>query len=207
MMGQIGDFAKLQNKELLRDRVATGQLVLDGVSALSANGTTMSLRGVRDSFRLNSGVHDTDLYGVGVHGAFSGTGEMLSNTGAMDMEKQIEGKLKISGSRSALHSYGSDFGDTSQAQKNLDDIAEQYTDNYKKQREIYEKQKENQEKAKEDFERNLDSATINVFGVENNSGGLDEKANNRIARLESKSDKLEERLEYVGETVNQLSKM
>ena len=207
MMGQIGDFAKLQNKELLRDRVATGQLVLDGVSALSANRTTMSLRGVRDSFRLNSGVHDTDLYGVGVHGAFSGTGEMLSNTGAMDMEKQIDGKLKISGSRSALHSYGSDFGDTSQAQKNLDDIAEQYTDNYKKQREIYEKQKENQEKAKEDFERNLDSATINVFGVENHSGGLDEKSNSRIARLESKSDKLEERLEYVGETVNQLSKM
>jgi len=36
---------------------------------------------------------------------------------------------------------------------------------------------------------------------------MDEKSNSRIARLESKSDKLEERLEYVGETVNQLSKM
>ena len=205
MMGQIGDFAKLSNQELLRDRVATGQLVLDGVSALSANGRSMSLRGVRDSFRLSSGVHDRDLYGVGVHGAFSGTGEMLSNSGALDMDAQFASKIKAGGSRTAIHEYGSSFGDTSQYQKNIDDIASQYTDNYKQQREIYEKQKENQEKAKQDMERQLDSATINFFGVENNSGA-DAKTNMRIARLENQNTKMQGKLEFIGETVNQLSR-
>jgi len=203
MMGEMAKFSKLSGTELLRDKFATGQLIFDGVTALSSNGRQMSLRGVRDSLRLSSGMHDSDLYGVGIHGAFSGYGDMLSNVGAMDLESAINEKMNVTGDRGITRRFGSGFGDASSYSKAIDEIADNYARSNKEQIEIYERQKENQEKAKQDMQKTLDSATINVYGVQ--TVGTDSKTNARLARLENKQNNMEERIEFVGETVNQMT--
>ena len=206
MLGQMGEFAKLSNKELLRDNIATGQLILDGTTAMGVNGRYLSLRGARDNFRANSGVHDNDLYGVGVHGAFSGLGKMLTNTGSMDLDNEMRAKLKLdAGYRGATRQYGSDFGNVEKYSQAIDEISDRYAQNKKQQVEIYEKHKENQEKSLQNMERNLDSATINFYGVQ--QSGSDANTNKRLARIENKQNNMEERMEYVGETLSQLSQV
>jgi hypothetical protein len=99
----------LNNAELLKDKVATGQLIMDGTTAMSSNGRSMTLGGVLRRFRENSGEKDFDRYGYGLHGAFTGDGKTALNkdgkadTGPLAIDKQME---KTYGSKAKdYHAY------------------------------------------------------------------------------------------------------
>jgi hypothetical protein len=72
LLAQFGKLAGgINNAELLKDKVASGQLIIDGTTALSSNGKSLTLAGVRKNFRMNSGERDFDRYGYGLRGAFT----------------------------------------------------------------------------------------------------------------------------------------
>lgn len=158
-MKQIGDFAGLKDKELLNDKIATGQYILDGVSALSANGNYMSIRGVRDSFRLNSGVKDKDLFGVGLKGAFSGDGKMLSDAGVLEMDKRLS---KQAGEKDKHTYHLKGYEAAQKYSSEMDKIAEEMHEAHKAQVETYEKEKEEKEKAIEKMDKSKQTAKISI---------------------------------------------
>ena len=158
-MKQIGEFAGLKDKELLNDKIATGQYILDGVSALSANGNYMSIRGVRDSFRLNSGVKDKDLFGVGLKGAFSGDGKMLSDAGVLEMDKRLS---KQAGEKDKHTYHLKGYEAAQKYSSEMDKIAEEMHEAHKAQVETYEKEKEEKEKAIEKMDKSKQTAKISI---------------------------------------------
>lgn len=158
-MKQIGEFAGMKDKELLNDKIATGQYILDGVSALSANGNYMSIRGVRDSFRLNSGVKDKDLFGVGLKGAFSGDGKMLSDVGVLEMDERLS---KQAGEKDKHTYHLKGYEETEKYSSEMDKIAEEMHEANKEQREVYAKEKEEKEKAIEKMDKSKQTAKISI---------------------------------------------
>lgn len=158
-MKQIGEFAGMKDKELLNDKIATGQYILDGVSALSANGNYMSIRGVRDSFRLNSGVKDKDLFGVGLKGAFSGDGKMLSDAGVLEMDERLS---KQAGEKDKHTYHLKGYEEAEKYSSEMDKIAEEMHEANKEQREVYAKEKEEKEKAIEKMDKSKQTAKISI---------------------------------------------
>jgi hypothetical protein len=196
MMGEIGGFAGLKDKELLNDKIATGQYILDGVSALSANGNYLSIRGARDAFRLHSGVKDKDLFGVGLKGAFSGDGKMLADAGVLDMAKKLS-KQAGETERRTYHLKG--FEETEKYNSEMEKIAGEMHDAHKAQLETYEKEKEEKEKAIEKMDKSKQTAKISITvigndGKEKKLRVTEEELHALIARQEKRISNLEAEL-------------
>ena len=166
MQKQIGELAGLQDKELLNDRVATGQLILDGSTALSSNGRMLSLRGLRDRFRAFSGVHDKDLFGVSLkNGAYSGDGKYLTNSGTFDIGKKMDKEQKVdfkaikASSRYRMSTEGYDGA--------LQKMAEQYKSDHEQQEKTYAENRKRQEELNKEKQQ-MEMASININNIVNN---------------------------------------
>ena len=166
MQKQIGELAGLQDKELLNDRVATGQWILDGSTALSSNGRMLSLRGLRDRFRAFSGVHDKDLFGVSLkNGAYSGDGKYLTNSGTFDIGKKMDKEQKVdfkaikASSRYRMSTEGYDGA--------LQKMAEQYKSDHEQQEKTYAENRKRQEELNKEKQQ-MEMASININNIVNN---------------------------------------
>lgn len=166
MQKQIGELAGLKDKELLNDRVATGQLILDGSTALSSNGRMLSLRGLRDRFRAFSGVHDKDLFGVSLkNGAYSGDGKYLTNSGTFDIGKKMDKEQKVdfkaikASSRYRMSTEGYDGA--------LQKMAEQYKSDHEQQEKTYAENRKRQEELNKEKQQ-MEMASININNIVNN---------------------------------------
>jgi len=166
MQKQIGELAGLKDKELLNDRVATGQLILDGSTALSSNGRMLSLRGLRDRFRAFSGVHDKDLFGVSLkNGAYSGDGKYLTNSGPSDIGKKMDKEQKVdfkaikASSRYRMSTEGYDGA--------LQKMAEQYKSDHEQQEKTYAENRKRQEELNKEKQQ-MEMASININNIVNN---------------------------------------
>lgn len=166
MQKQIGELAGLKDKELLNDRVATGQLILDGSTALSSNGRMLSLRGLRDRFRAFSGVHDKDLFGVSLkNGAYSGDGKYLTNSGTFDIGKKMDKEQKVdfkaikASSRYRMSTEGYDGA--------LQKMAEQYKSDHEQQEKTYAENRKRQEELNKEKQQ-MEMANININNIVNN---------------------------------------
>lgn len=166
MQKQIGELAGLKDKELLNDRVATGQLILDGSTALSSNGRMLSLRGLRDRFRAFSGVHDKDLFGVSLkNGAYSGDGKYLTNSGTFDIGKKMDKEQKVdfkaikASSRYRMSTEGYDGA--------LQKMAEQYKSDHEQQEKTYAENRKRQEELNKEKQQ-VEMASININNIVNN---------------------------------------
>lgn len=180
LIGQMGNFAGLKDKELLADKIATGQLILDGTTAMGFGGKYMSLRGARNNFRLHSGVKDKDLFGYGLHGGFSGTGEATEGDGPLGYNQKFEEKFGVQNPRK-IQLDG--FESTREYVKNMDEIKRQYDANHEKQLETYRQAQESQKKAQEEKENDTQSAKITCVSYEQGEGKTKEAITSLNARL------------------------
>jgi len=162
MQGQIGELAGLKNRDLLRDKIATGQLLLDGATALSSNGKMLSLRGARDLFRAYSGVRDNDLYGSSLQGAYGPKGEILEGAGVFDIGRKMDEKQHVAFKK---YTASSEYRrDTSGLDSAMEALKQSYDKVHEQNREIYDTKKE--EQAKKEMEKNQQiykSAEINII--------------------------------------------
>ena len=162
IQGQIGELAGLKDRDLLRDKIATGQLILDGATALSSNGKMLSLRGARDLFRAYSGVRDNDLYGSSLQGAYGPKGEILEGSGVFDIGKKMDEEQHVAFKK---YTASSEYRrDTSGLDSAMEALKQSYDKVHEQNREIYDTKKE--EQAKKEMEKNQQiykSAEINII--------------------------------------------
>jgi cell wall-associated NlpC family hydrolase/uncharacterized coiled-coil DUF342 family protein len=187
-LGKMG--GGLSNAELLKDKVATGQLIIDGTTALSANGKSLTLAGVRKNFRMNSGEKDFDRYGYGLNGAFTGDGKVALNkdgkasTGPLEMNKVLDAKYEPK--PPTYHAY-----------KNADQTLLAANDKAQAEKDAINNQnnaayKENQRKIQEA----QDKAT------EENKAENQEKVKIEITAVDNSGDKVKKQLEDINKQVN-----
>jgi cell wall-associated NlpC family hydrolase len=193
---QIAEFTKMSDKEILSDYVATGQLILDGTTALGSNGRYLSLRGARDNFRLHSGVRDVDLFGVGLNGAFTGTGEIKEGTGVFDIGANYDEQFGTNNPRRTIQLKG--YDGIQNYLQSIDEIKQSYDENHKKQLEVYEAAKESQKKANEERNESKTSANINVVS----NGGQDTHVSKSLRDLNIRLGLQESRTEALTAEVN-----
>ena len=193
---QIAEFTKMSDKEILSDYVATGQLILDGTTALGSNGRYLSLRGARDNFRLHSGVRDVDLFGVGLNGAFTGTGEIKEGTGVFDIGANYDEQFGTNNPRRTIQLKG--YDGIQNYLKSIDEIKQSYDENHKKQLEVYETAKESQKKANEERNESKTSANINIVS----NGGQDSHLSKSLRDINIRLGLQESRTEALTAEVN-----
>lgn len=187
LLSQMGKMAGgLNNAELLKDKVATGQLIMDGTTAMSSNGRSMTLGGVLRRFRENSGEKDFDRYGYGLHGAFTGDGKTALNkdgkadTGPLAIDKQME---KTYGSKAKdYHAYSNAdqtlLSANDKAQLEKDAINTQNNKEYKEnQQRLLEAQNKAVEENKAEDKKEV---SISITAVDN-SGDKTKKAIENIS--------------------------
>ena len=110
----------MTNKEFARDKIASGQLIIDDVSALSP----MRMGDVYNRFVQTSGIKDSDRYGVSLGGAFDGQGRMMANGGVFDIRRKID-EYKSGGSaykfdKATIESLSASEATTDESAKKLE---------------------------------------------------------------------------------------